>query len=327
MFSIVEAALVAFFITVICSKFMLPILIKMKFGQYVRDCGPQSHLKKSGTPTMGGLMIITGFALSSLIFIKDAGVEVPIILFSTAFGLTGFLDDYLKLKKKKSEGLKSYQKFAIQFVITLIFAFYVRRYFDNNIFFNDKDILIPFTGGYEKGVFISLKFLFVPFILFTVLGTDNGVNFTDGLDGLCTSVSLAVFAFFAAVSLKYDLVYTNLIGAIIGALLGFLIFNMHPAKVFMGDTGSLFIGALVSSVAVMMKLPLFIIIVGFIYLIEVLSVIIQVSYFKITHGKRIFKMSPIHHHFELSGYSETEIVGKFTVVTLILSMVAFLIFK
>ncbi len=186
------------------------------------------------------------------------------------------------------------------------------------------DMLIPFTGGFENGKFLSLGILFVPALFFITLGTDNGVNFTDGLDGLCTSVTILVATFLTIVAIGENMGISPITGAVVGSLLGFLLFNVYPAKVFMGDTGSLALGGFVASAAYMMRLPLFIPIIGLIYLVEVLSVIIQVTYFKKTGGKRIFKMAPIHHHFELCGWSETRVVAVFSIVTALLCMIAYL---
>ncbi len=211
------------------------------------------------------------------------------------------------------------QKLAGQIVITGIFAWYVLNSGEVG-----TDMLIPFTGGFEDGKFLSLGILFVPALFFVTLGTDNGVNFTDGLDGLCTSVTILVATFLTIVAIGEDMGISPITGAVVGSLLGFLLFNVYPAKVFMGDTGSLALGGFVASAAYMMRLPLFIPIIGLIYLVEVLSVIIQVTYFKKTGGKRIFKMAPIHHHFELCGWSETRVVAVFSIVTAILCMVAYL---
>ena len=187
-----------------------------------------------------------------------------------------------------------------------------------------REMLIPFTGGFENGYFLDLGWLFVPALFFIVLGTDNGVNFTDGLDGLCTSVTILVATFFTVVALGEESGISPITGAVVGSLLGFLLFNVYPARVFMGDTGSLALGGFVASSAYMMQMPVFIAIVGLIYLVEVLSVIIQVTYFKKTGGKRIFKMAPIHHHFELCGWSETRVVAVFSIITAILCLVAYL---
>ena len=313
------AILISFIICVILCPIFIPILHNLKFGQNVREDGPQSHLKKSGTPTMGGIMIIIATLISGLVFAKKYPLSIPVIIFMIVFGIIGFLDDFLKIKKKKSDGLLPWQKLILQLIATGIFAMYLLR--SQNI---STDMLIPFTGGLKDGRFLKLGILFVPAVFFIVLGTDNGVNFTDGLDGLCSSVTIVVAGFFAVVSIRENIAITPVIGAIIGALMGFLVYNVHPAKVFMGDTGSLAIGGFIASLALIMQMPLFIVIVGFIYLIEVVSVMIQVTYFKRTGGKRFFKMAPIHHHYEILGFSETRIVAIFSIITFLLSVIAYI---
>jgi len=313
------AILISFIICVILCPIFIPILHNLKFGQNVREDGPQSHLKKSGTPTMGGIIIIIAALISGLIFAKKYPLSIPVIIFMLVFGIIGFLDDFLKIKKKKSDGLLPWQKLILQLIATGIFAMYLLR--SQNI---STDMLIPFTGGLKDGRFLKLGILFVPAVFFIVLGTDNGVNFTDGLDGLCSSVTIVVAGFFAVVSIRENIAITPVIGAIIGALMGFLVYNVHPAKVFMGDTGSLAIGGFIASLALIMQMPLFIVIVGFIYLIEVVSVMIQVTYFKRTGGKRFFKMAPIHHHYEILGFSETRIVAIFSIITFLLSVIAYI---
>ena len=226
-----------------------------------------------------------------------------------------FLDDYLKIVMKRSEGLNPIQKLIGQFVITGIFAYYIVTSPDIG-----TGMLIPFTGKYLQ----LPVWLFVPALFFIILGTDNGVNFTDGLDGLCTSVTILVATFFTIVAIGENSGISPITGAVVGSLLGFLLFNVYPARVFMGDTGSLALGGFVASSAFMMQMPIFIAIVGLIYLVEVLSVIIQVTYFKKTGGKRFFKMAPIHHHFELCGWSETRVVGVFSIITAILCLIAYL---
>ena len=313
------AIIIAFAISALLCPIIIPFLHKLKFGQQVRDDGPQSHLKKQGTPTMGGLIILSSIIITSLFYIPSYPKIIPVLFMTAGFGIIGFLDDYIKIILKRSEGLTPLQKLAGQIVITGIFAWYVLNSGEVG-----TDMLIPFTGGFEDGKFLSLGILFVPALFFVTLGTDNGVNFTDGLDGLCTSVTILVATFLTIVAIGEDMGISPITGAVVGSLLGFLLFNVYPASVFMGDTGSLALGGFVASAAYMMRLPLFIPIIGLIYLVEVLSVIIQVTYFKKTGGKRIFKMAPIHHHFELCGWSETRVVAVFSIVTAILCMVAYL---
>ena len=313
------AIIISFCISAVLCPVVIPFLHKLKFGQQVREEGPQAHLKKQGTPTMGGLMILTSIIITSLFYIPRYPKIIPVLFVTVGFGIIGFLDDYIKIVMKRSEGLNPKQKLLGQIVITGIFAWYLVT--------SDEvgaRMLIPFTGGFDNGIFLDLGILFVPAVFFIVLGTDNGVNFMDGLDGLCTSVTILVATFLTIVSLGENSGISPITGAVVGSLLGFLLFNVYPAKVFMGDTGSLALGGFVASSAFMMEIPLFIVIIGFIYLIEVLSVIIQVTYFKKTGGKRIFKMAPIHHHFELCGWSETRVVAVFATITAILCLVAYL---
>ena len=288
----------------------------MKFGQFIREEGPESHLKKAGTPTMGGIVMLAAFTVSSLAYMLNESQIFPVILLTVGFGFIGFLDDFIKLAKKRSLGLRAWQKLGLQIVLTGYFAYVIM-----NDYPELTQIIIPFTGGQ---VVWNLGILFVPFVFIAVLGTVNGANFTDGLDGLATSVTVVIAMFFAIFSLRIESPVYLTAMIMIGTLLGFLIFNTYPAKVFMGDTGSLALGGFVAAEAFMLKVPLFIIIVAFIYLAEILSVMIQVSYFKITHGKRIFKMSPIHHHFELSGFEETRVVAMFTVVTILCCFIGFI---
>ena len=313
------AIIIAFAVSALLCPVIIPFLHKLKFGQQVRDDGPQSHLKKQGTPTMGGLIILSSIIITSVFYIPSYPRIISVLFMTVGFGIIGFLDDYIKIIMKRSEGLNPIQKLIGQFVITGIFAWYLLHSGEVGI-----DMLIPFTGGFENGKFLSLGILFVPALFFITLGTDNGVNFTDGLDGLCTSVTILVATFLTIVAIGENMGISPITGAVVGSLLGFLLFNVYPAKVFMGDTGSLALGGFVASAAYMMRLPLFIPIIGLIYLVEVLSVIIQVTYFKKTGGKRIFKMAPIHHHFELCGWSETRVVAVFSIVTALLSMIAYL---
>ncbi len=313
------AIIISFAISAVLCPIVIPFLHKLKFGQQVRDDGPQAHLKKQGTPTMGGLIILSSIIITSLFYIKDYPKVIPVLFVTVGFGIIGFLDDYIKIVMKRSEGLNPKQKLLGQIVITAIFTYYLIS--ADGV---GTEMLIPFTGGFDGGMMLDLGWLFVPAVFFIVLGTDNGVNFTDGLDGLCTSVTILVATFFTIVALGEGSGISPITGAVVGSLLGFLLFNVYPAKVFMGDTGSLALGGFVAASAFMMRMPIFIAIVGFIYLAEVLSVMIQVTYFKKTGGKRIFKMAPIHHHFELCGWSETRVVAVFSTVTAILCLIAYL---
>lgn len=309
-------AFISFALTVLLCPIFIPILHRMKFGQFIREEGPESHLKKAGTPTMGGIVMLAAFTVSSLAYMLNESQIFPVILLTVGFGFIGFLDDFIKLAKKRSLGLRAWQKLGLQIVLTGYFAYVIMSDYPEL-----TQIIIPFTGGQ---VVWNLGILFVPFVFIAVLGTVNGANFTDGLDGLATSVTVVIAMFFAIFSLRIESPVYLTAMIMIGTMLGFLIFNTYPAKVFMGDTGSLALGGFVAAEAFMLKVPLFIIIVAFIYLAEILSVMIQVSYFKITHGKRIFKMSPIHHHFELSGFEETRVVAMFTVVTILCCFIGFI---
>lgn len=311
--SVFMPVIISFLISVVFCPILIPFLRKLKFGQTEREEGPQSHLKKNGTPTMGGLVILASILLTSLIYIGKFTEILPVLFMTLGFGLIGFLDDYIKVVKKRSLGLTPLQKMALQFIVTGVFIYY---YF--KIAGLDTSIKIPFVSG---DGFVMPTWLFIIFVFIVVLGTVNGVNFTDGLDGLASGVTVIVATFFTIAALSLNPSMTPITGAVVGSLLGFLLFNTYPARVFMGDTGSLALGGFVSSIALMLHMPLFIVIIGLIYLVEVLSVILQVGYFKLTHGKRIFKMAPIHHHFELCGYSETQVVAALSIVTALLCLV------
>lgn len=313
------AIIISFTISALLCPIVIPFLHRLKFGQQVRDDGPQAHLKKQGTPTMGGLIILSSIIITSIFYIPRYPKIIPVLFVTVGFGIIGFLDDYIKIVMKRSEGLNPKQKLIGQIIITGIFAWYLMTSGEVG-----TEMLIPFTGGFDNGFFLDLGIFFIPALFIIVLGTDNGVNFTDGLDGLCTSVTILVATFFTIVAIGENSGISPITGAVVGSLLGFLLFNVYPAKVFMGDTGSLALGGFVASSAYMMRMPIFIAIVGMIYLVEVLSVIIQVTYFKKTGGKRIFKMAPIHHHFELCGWSETRVVAVFSIITAILCLVAYL---
>ena len=303
--------MIAFFISVALGPVIIPFLRKLKFGQTVREEGPQSHLKKNGTPTMGGIIFLISVILTSCLFVKDYPKIIPVLFVTVGFGVIGFLDDYIKVVLKRSEGLTPSQKMLGQFLVTGVFAVYMYKFSGISM-----EMLIPFFPGKT----LNLGFLTIPVMFLAIIGTVNGVNFTDGLDGLATSVTIMVAIFFGVVALGMNSGVWPVACAVIGALLGFLLFNVYPASVFMGDTGSLALGGFVAAMAYMLQMPMFILIVGLIYWIEILSVIIQVGYFKISHGKRIFRMAPIHHHFELGGWSETRVVAVFTIVTAILCL-------
>ncbi len=312
-YKIILPVLLSFILSVIMGPVVIPILRKLKMKQTEREDGVKSHLKKAGTPTMGGVIILASIVVTSLFFIKDYPKIIPIMFVTVGFGLIGFLDDYLKVVMKRSDGLFPKQKMGLQILVTAVFAFYIVKVAQVPL-----TMLIPFTNG----KYLNLGFLAVPMLFIVIIGTVNGVNFTDGLDGLASSVTVLVATFFTVVAIGTKSGIEPITCAVVGALLGFLLFNVYPASVFMGDTGSLALGGFVASTAYMLQMPLFIVLVGMIYLVEVLSVIIQVTYFKKTGGKRIFKMAPIHHHFELCGWSETRVVAVFSIVTAILCLVA-----
>lgn len=310
----IYAALIAFLINLILSPILIPFLSRLKFGQYVRDDGPKSHLKKAGTPTMGGIIILISIILTSLLFLKDNMDGIAVLFVTVGFGIIGFVDDFIKVVMKRSLGLRAYQKIIAQLIITVFFGYYLL-----NLANIGTKIIIPFSRGME----IDLGLWFIPFLIFAMLGTVNAVNLTDGLDGLASSVTVLIATFFTIVSWGENSSILPIGAAVVGSLLGFLLFNSHPAKVFMGDTGSLALGGFVVSTAFILRMPLFIIIVGLIYLLEALSVMLQVGYFKMTR-KRIFKMAPIHHHFELSGWTETKVVSVFCIVTAIMCLIGLL---
>ena len=312
-YTIFLPVLIAFGLSVMMGPVIIPILRKLKMGQTERVDGVQSHLKKAGTPTMGGVIILLSVVITSVFYIKDYPKIIPILFVTLGFGLIGFLDDYLKVVMKRSDGLFPKQKMAIQIVVTAVFAFYLVKFTDVSL-----TMLIPFSGGY----YLDIGWFAIPLMFFAVIGTVNGVNFTDGLDGLASSVTVLVATFFTVVAIGTKSGIEPITCAVVGALLGFLLVNVYPASVFMGDTGSLALGGFVASTAYMLQMPVFIVIVGLIYLIEVLSVMIQVTYFKKTGGKRIFKMAPIHHHFELCGWSETRVVAVFSIATALLCLIA-----
>ena len=291
------------------------MLARFKFGQTVRDEGPQSHLAKNGTPTMGGVMMIVAILITGLTRAKISQGLIVGLICIVGFGFVGFLDDFIKIKMKRSLGLKAYQKIILQFALALYIAYY--QYSASP---SATQLVIPFTNH-----IINLGIWYIPFMMIFIIGTVNAVNLTDGLDGLASGVTLIVSCFFIlfAVSISNSDV-AILAAATAGACLGFLGFNAYPAKVFMGDTGSMALGGAVVAFATLTNSPLLIVIVGFIYLAEALSVMIQVTYFKLTNGKRIFKMAPLHHHFEQCGWPETRVVFIFWIATVVLCWIGVL---
>nr|WP_298060257.1 phospho-N-acetylmuramoyl-pentapeptide-transferase [uncultured Blautia sp.] len=312
-FKMVVPVLVAFAISVILGPIIIPYLRKLKMGQTERKEGVQSHLKKAGTPTMGGIIFLLSTVVTSLLYVKDYPKIIPVLFLTLGFGIIGFLDDYLKVVLKRSDGLMPMQKMACQIVVTAVFAFYLVKFTDVPL-----TMKIPFIPGHE----LDFGIFTIPLIFIVVIGTVNGVNFTDGLDGLASSVTIMVATFFSVIAIGTKSGIEPITCAVVGALMGFLLFNVYPAKIFMGDTGSLALGGFVAGTAYMLQMPLFLLIVGLIYVVEVLSVMIQVTYFKATHGKRFFKMAPIHHHFELCGWSETRVVAVFSIITAVLCLIA-----
>ena len=308
------AALAAFAINVAISPFILPFLVRLKFGQNIRTDGPQSHLKKAGTPTMGGVMFLISTVVVSLFFMRDNADGLAILFAIIGFAFIGFLDDYVKVVKKRSLGLRAYQKIIGQFTVTTLFIMFVLYSNGAEVFSNT---IIPFFGEFDLG------FWWIPIVYIVMIGGTNSVNLTDGLDGLATGVTALVATFLMIISYQFANDGIGISGAVLGSLMGFLLLNSHPAKIFMGDTGSLALGGYVTATALMLQIPFFLIIIGFVYVIEALSVIIQVVYFKITK-QRFFKMAPIHHSFELSGWSETKVVSFFYVITAIGCLVGYL---
>lgn len=304
---------IAFVLSAALGPVMIPLLKKMKVGQTVREDGPGTHLKKTGTPTMGGILIIVSVTATSLLYVKNYPKTIPVLMLTLGFGLIGFLDDYIKVVLRRSMGLRAWQKMLLQIIVTGVFAWYVAC---------TADISLAMRIPFAKGYFVDFGRMNIPLMFIVVTGTVNGTNFTDGLDGLAGSVTVLISTFFTMAALLLGAGITPITCAATGALLGFLLFNVHPASVFMGDTGSLALGGFVAGCAYVTQLPLFLPIVGLVYVAEVLSVMIQVAYFKISGGKRIFKMAPLHHHFELCGWKETKIVAVFSIVTAMLCLAA-----
>ncbi|SCX88791.1 phospho-N-acetylmuramoyl-pentapeptide-transferase [Alkaliphilus peptidifermentans] len=319
---VIYTIIIGFIITLILGPLIIPYLKKLKVGQMIREEGPQSHQHKSGTPTIGGIIIIVSILITSL----TSGLlntDMLVALSATiAFGIIGFVDDFIKVVLKRSLGLRAYQKIVLQTIVAIMLAIY-----QSNVSSMGTKIIVPFIkGSFTIGnivipEYLDLGLLYIPFIIFVVLSTVNSANLTDGLDGLAAGVTLIITAFLSLVAINGG--YTSLAifsASVTGACLGFLKFNSHPAQVFMGDTGSLALGGAVVSVAILMNISLLIPIIGGIYFAEAVSVILQVASYKLT-GKRIFKMSPLHHHYELSGWAETKVVVVFWITTVILCLI------
>ena len=311
--------LISFIISVVITKVEIPVL-KRKAGQNIREDGPQSHLSKAGTPSMGGIAIIIAASLTTIgaaVMGKIDGLGCTIILLVfVGFGLIGFFDDYLKVIKKNNLGLRAYQKFGLQTILSVILAVYLANYTEGS-----TSVYIPFAD-----IYVNFGIWYIPFVVFVVLAMTNAVNLTDGLDGLASGVTAFISLFFAVAGFTYGIVTgAYFCSAMCGACLGFLVFNRNPAKVFMGDTGSLALGGGLAAAAILMKLELLLPIVGLLYVIEALSVVLQVGYFKISGGKRIFKMAPIHHHFEKCGFSEVQVVAGFWIFAVLCCVAGFFI--
>ncbi|HEY5562591.1 MAG TPA: phospho-N-acetylmuramoyl-pentapeptide-transferase [Clostridiaceae bacterium] len=312
--SLIYSILTAFIISSILAPIFIPFLHRLKFGQNIREDGPASHRIKKGTPTLGGFIFIIATLIAFLIFREIDGEAIIVFVAFLGFGLIGFLDDILKIRHKDNLGLRVYEKMILLLILSGFLAWASNGYLNVG-----TDLIIPFL---HKS--INLGLWYIPFIIFFYVAVTNSVNLTDGLDGLSTSVTLLIMTFLSIVSYATGHNMLALFCSVLaGALLGFLRVNVYPAKIFMGDMGSLALGGAVASVAVLLKLPLLVIIIGGIYLIETLSVIIQVISFKLT-GKRVFRMSPIHHHFELLGWHETRVVAIFSIVTVLLCLLGFL---
>ena len=306
---ILLAAVCAFVLTVLFGRIAIPMLRALKAGQSIREIGPKWHNSKAGTPTMGGIMFILASLICTVAFgwkdmLEGEYTHLLVFAFALVYGLIGFADDFIKVKLKRNLGLTAAQKFLLQLAAAVAYLLLLRH--NGNL---TCDLYIPFWN-------VTFQINWVVYLIFAVLvivGCVNAVNLTDGIDGLASGVTLPVMVFFA--------VFAYMWGTIAGGLAGFLCYNFHPAKVFMGDTGSLFLGAAVCGMAFALDMPLVLILVGLVYILETLSVMIQTTYYKRTHGKRIFLMAPIHHHFELKGWSETQVVTRFWIITMILVLV------
>ncbi|HIU63553.1 MAG TPA: phospho-N-acetylmuramoyl-pentapeptide-transferase [Candidatus Avacidaminococcus intestinavium] len=311
------AFLTAFAFCAVCGPFLIPFLRKLKFGQSIRDCGPKEHLKKTGTPTMGGLLIIAAILISTILWADFTPMMLVVLVLTVGHGVIGFIDDYIKVILKRNLGLTARQKFLMQFCLAGIYLLYVEST-------SNHDFLVQLPGS---NTFFDLGLWYYPFALLLLVGTTNAVNLTDGLDGLVSFVTIPIalaYMLLAQWTGQSDLAIFAL--ALAGACLGFLLFNHYPAKVFMGDTGSLAIGGGIAALALLTKTELLLVVIGIVYVLEALSVIIQVTYFRFSGGKRIFRMSPLHHHFELGGWHETKVVKVFSLISLLAACCGLLLF-
>ena len=319
---ILLALIVSFVVTAVVGKLLIPALVRLKAGQSIKEIGPTWHMSKQGTPTMGGLMFIIGIGVAILIFgwsgmLEGEFTHLYVYLFALVFGVIGYIDDYEKVKHHQNTGLTSIQKFLLQLAAAIVFLCLMR--YEGML---SPNLYIPFFHTH----IVMNWVVYLIFAAFVIVGTVNAVNITDGVDGLSSSVTVPVAAFFAILGYVWS-GYTQLGvfgGAMVGGLFGFLLYNRYPAKVFMGDTGSLFLGGAVAALAFAYDMPLILLLVGIVYICETMSDIIQVAYFKLTHGKRVFKMAPLHHHFEMCGWNERKVVAVFTTVSLIFCVLAYL---
>ena len=312
---------VSFIVTAVVGKFLIPLLRALKAGQSIKEIGPTWHQSKQGTPTMGGIMFIAGILAAVVIcgwqsMLRGDFTHLYVFLFALVFGIIGFIDDYQKVVHHRNTGLTAPQKFLLQLAAAIAFLCLMRY-----IGVLTPNLYIPFFQTH-----IVLPWVvYLIFAAFVIVGTVNAVNITDGVDGLASTVTLPVGAFFTVIAVLWANRSVGIFAAaLLGGLLGFLLYNHYPAKVFMGDTGSLFLGGAVAAMAFACDMPLVLILVGFVYFCETMSDIIQVGYFKMTHGKRIFKMAPLHHHFEMSGWSEKKVVAVFSIVSLLFCVLAYI---
>lgn len=317
---VVFTVIAAFVVSFVLMRMLIPALRALKAGQSIREIGPNWHKDKEGTPTMGGIGFITAAILCVLVagwpYMMQGHFEhLYALAFAMVFGIIGFIDDFMKVKFKRNLGLTAWQKLILQLAAAAAYLALLR--YNGNL---QSALYIPFWN-----VTVPVNWIvYLIFAMFVIVGGTNAVNLTDGVDGLASGVTVPVMVFFTVVAVMWKQDVVALVpAAMIGALMGFLCYNFHPAKVFMGDTGSLFLGGLICGLAFALDMPLVLLLIGIVYICETLSVIMQVSYFKLTHGKRIFKMTPIHHHFEMSGWGEVKIVTVFTLVTVIMCVAAY----